>query len=258
MEHLIECGPKANLATRVLEELEFRLRAMRMGILFLRARWFKMPRTVRAAGKKVVLHYPAESGAVCDFIGCCVHNGYGLRRQIKDVKTVLDIGANVGFFSIAARAHYPDARIHSYEPNPRVFKFLKSNTEQLGIEVYQEAVGADEGAVAMADTGESNQARTIVSAQGDIPKIALQRAVERLGGAVDLLKLDCEGGEWDLFKSAAPWANIRDLRMEYHLFDSHTLEDVEQTLKKLGFRIIRFEPSGGFGLIWAVSCGRAA
>jgi FkbM family methyltransferase len=250
--HMHERDAKANLAIRCVEELGLRFRALRMGIFFLRARWFKMPHAVRAAGKKVALHYPLEDGVVFDFIGCCVRNDYGLRQQLKYVKTILDIGANVGFFSVAARAHYPHARIHAYEPNRRSFAFLKSNTEQLGIEIYQEAVGADEGRVAIADEGDSNQAKTIASADGGIPQIALERAVERLGGAVDLLKLDCEGAEWDMFRSAIPWRHIHNIRMEYHLFDHHTLQDVEQTLKQLGFRITRFEPSTGFGLIWAV------
>jgi len=244
--------PKSNLATRFGEELGFRFHALRLGIFFLRARWFKMPHAVRAAGKKVVLHYPPEHGVEVDFIGCCVRNDYGLRQQLKAVETILDIGANVGFFSIAARAHYPNAKIHAYEPNRRIFPFLKSNTEQLRINIYQEAVGADEGKVAIADEGDSNQARTVVSADGWIPQIALQRAVERLGGAVDLLKLDCEGAEWDMFRSAVPWRHIRNIRMEYHLFDNHTLRDVEQALQQLGFRVTRFEPSTGFGLIWAV------
>jgi FkbM family methyltransferase len=211
-----------------------------------------MPHTVRAAGKKVVLNYPPENGVVYDFLGCCVHNGSGLRRELKDVKTILDIGANVGFFSIAARAHYPNAAIHAYEPNRRIFPFLKANTEQLGIKVYQEAVGAEEGMVAIADEGDSNQAKTIASEDGSIPQIALQRAVDRAGGFVDLLKLDCEGAEWDMFRTTVPWRHIRNIRMEYHLFNNHSLKDVEQALKQLGFRIKRLEPSAGFGLIWAV------
>ena len=248
---MLEHDPKGNLATRFMEELGLRFRALRLGILFLRARWFKMPRSVRAAGKKVVLHYPPEHGVACDFIGCCVRNGYGLRQELKDVKTILDIGANVGFFSIAARAYYPNAEIHAYEPNQRTFPFLKSNTEQLGITVYQEAVGADEGRVTIADEGDSNLAKTIASADGSIPQIALQRAVERAGGVVDLLKLDCEGAEWEMFRSKVPWRQIRNVRMEYHLLDSHTPQEVEQTLNRLGLTVTRFEPSNGCGLIWA-------
>lgn len=245
--------PKANLATRLVEAVGYRLRALRLGVFFLRARGFKMPHAVRAAGKKVVLHYPPEQGVEVDFIGCCIRNDYGLRRQLKNVQTILDVGANVGFFSVAARAHYPHARIHAYEPNRRIFPFLQANTEQLGIDIYQEAVGASDGWVSIADEGDSNQAKAVASADGGIPQIALQRAVERLGSSVDLLKLDCEGGEWDMFRSALPWRHIRNLRMEYHLFDHHTLQDVEQALKQLGFKITRFEPSPGFGLIWAVS-----
>ena len=43
--------------------------------------------------------------------------------------------------SIAARLFYPRARIHSYEPNPRVLSYLEQNTASLDIEVFPEAVG---------------------------------------------------------------------------------------------------------------------
>ncbi len=176
-----ERDPKANLAIRFVEELERRFRALRLGIFFLRARRFKMPHAVRAQVRRLYCIIRRNDGVVVDFIGCCIRNDYGLRQQLKYVKTILDIGANVGFFSIAARADYPSAKIHAYEPNRRSFAFLKSNTEQLGIDIYQEAVGADEGRVAIADEGDSNQAKTIASADGGIPQIALNAPWRDLG-----------------------------------------------------------------------------
>lgn len=98
--------------------------AVRFGFVFTRARWFKMPRTIRAAGRRVPLHYPTDHGAESDFFACFIRNDYGLGQQLPEVRTILDIGANVGFFSMAARGHYPHAVIHAYEPNPRVLSFL--------------------------------------------------------------------------------------------------------------------------------------
>src|SRR6185437_1986096 len=138
--------------------------------------------------------------------------------------------ANVGFFSIAARGYYPSAVIHAYEPNPRVLPFLNANVSELGIGVFPEAVGASDGFASIEDDGPSNQARTHSGGDGGIAMVGFERAIQRIGGQVDLLKLDCEGAEWDLFQTANCWPNIRNLRMEYHLFHNETFTQVHEAL----------------------------
>ena len=56
-------------------------------------------------------------GTLNDFLSIFLDDDYYLERQNKEVSSVLDIGANLGFFSIAARNAFPNATIHSYEPN---------------------------------------------------------------------------------------------------------------------------------------------
>ena len=172
-----------------------------MGFFFVRFRSYKMPQKVKVGGRTISLHYPPEFGATSDFLGCCVLNVYGLSQRLSDLKSILDIGANVGFFCIAARSRYPGATIHAYEPNPRTLPFLYSNVEQLGISIYPEAVGADSGHVSIIDNGDCNGARTVQNGDGAIAQVSLERAIQRLGGTVDLLKLDCEGAEWEMFAS---------------------------------------------------------
>jgi len=208
-----------------------------------------------AGGKRVALSYPPEHGAQSDFFACFIRNDYGLQHRLPELQTILDIGANVGFFSIAARGHYPKATIHAYEPNPRVLPFLESNTSALGVRVYPEAVGSRSGFVSMLDSGSSNQARTSETGEGNIAQIALDTAIERLGGSVDLLKLDCEGAEWELFQASRAWKHIRNLRMEYHLFHGESVAQVEQTLRGLGFEPIHWQNDVGFGIVWATRSG---
>jgi len=212
-----------------------------------------MPERVNVRGTTIRLHYPPEYGAKCDFIGCCVLNVYGLNERLSDLKSILDIGANVGFFCIAARSRYPGATIHAYEPNPRTLPFLQSNVEQLGITIFPEAVGAGAGHVSVIDTGDCNGARTVEDRSGAILQVSLDRTIERIGGSVDLLKLDCEGAEWEMFRSAVPWRHVRNVRMEYHLSDGQRVEDVKDALSNLGFQVIHVEADGMMGTVWAVS-----
>ena len=103
----------------------------------------------------------------------------------------------------------------------------------------------------MDDSGDSNLARTVANSDGSVPQVSLATAVERLGGTVDLLKLDCEGAEWEMFDPAEPWQHIRNIRMEYHLFHGETVQDVERNLNGLGFEVVHWKPDQGFGTVWA-------
>jgi FkbM family methyltransferase len=242
---------------RVRRQLERSANGLRFGKLFLRNRWFKTPSAISVSGKRIRLLYPQDRGIHSDFIVCFIHNDYGLSQHLSGIKTILDVGANVGFFSIAARGHYPDAVIHAYEPNPLILRFLDANTSELGIEIHHEAVGGRAGSVRMLYAGDScNLAQTYTAESGEIPQVSLQTAIDRIGGTVDLLKLDCEGAEWDIFQSDICWQNIKNIRMEYHLVNGKSLEDVKQVLNRFGFAVLKQEPCEGFGTLWAVQTGK--
>jgi hypothetical protein len=61
-----------------------------------------------------------------------------------------------------------------------------------------------------------------------------------------------------LFQAQASWQNIKNIRMEYHLFNGESVGDVQQALHRLGFEITYLQPSSGFGTLWAVQRGNHA
>lgn len=212
-----------------------------------------MPREILVAKEKIHLTYPEEAGVSADFIECFIYNVYGLGKQLGNVRTILDVGANVGFFSLAARSYYPDAIIHAYEPNPRIQDMLYANTKKASVNVYPDAVGAYTGRIGLIDDSVSNMAHTDpnLSGENDVEQIGLDAAVGRLGGSVDLLKMDCEGAEWKMFQVKHCWSSIKNVRLEYHLFGGETEQDVVTSLSDLGFRIVRLDSSRtNMGIIW--------
>ncbi len=217
-------------------------------------RWFRVPASVRIGRRAVPLAAPDEPGISADFLTCVLWNTYGLGRRLGAVHTVLDIGANVGFFSLAARGRYPRAVIHVYEPNPRVLPFLRANTAGLDISLHPEAVSDRADWVTMVDTGPSNaaQTRAALEAGKGIRQISLTTAVERMGGRVDLLKMDCEGAEWEILRLDEGWEAIRNIRMEYHLFHGETVDQMVAALRAKGYRILSIgELNEVGGTIWA-------
>ena len=51
---------------------------------------------------------------------------------IKDGDTVVDIGANIGLFSLFVMSRCQNSRIYSFEPSPVVYELLKANCEVYG------------------------------------------------------------------------------------------------------------------------------
>jgi FkbM family methyltransferase len=239
--------------------LEHLFNARRLGVSFLRNSTFVMPNSIKVNTVTVPLSFPNEGGARGAFLECLIWNEYGLRRQVGAVRTVVDIGANLGFFAIAARSSYPDAVIHAYEPNPRTVPHLAANVSALDITIFPEAIGSTAGKVQILDQADSILATTSTSSDGTIGQVPLSIVLARVGGSIDLLKMDCEGAEWECFKSTECWKEVKELRMEYHLGSLHTFDEVTDTLRRLGFRIILHRPAAAtWGIVWATQMSQRA
>ena len=228
-----------------------RLRALKMGVFLGRCEGFQMPTSLVLNGKRHLLSLPKEHGVRIAFMELLLTDVYQLEQVSRPVRTVLDIGANVGLFCLAARHVFPEATIHAYEPNPHLEAFLKVQAETASCRYFMEAVAAEDGKVNLTLEEDSVLTRSERSDAGDIPAVAFRKVIERIGGSVDLLKLDCEGAEWELFEDEDAWENIRNVSMEYHLWPNHTHEEARSVVQKLGFKVQTQRPADGFGLLRA-------
>jgi FkbM family methyltransferase len=85
-------------------------------------------------------------------LGLGVHNRLGgdptrnernflkrLRTRLGDRPVILDVGANVGQYAIAARELMPDAEIYSFEPNPVSYRILENAAGRIGVKTVNVA-----------------------------------------------------------------------------------------------------------------------
>ncbi len=242
------------LVSRLLDAVEKRLSALKLGVLFGRTQGFTLPTRIRVGRQWYPTQFPNEHGVRVAFLEVLLADCYGLRALPRTLGTVLDIGANVGLFAIAARQRFPDATIHCYEPNPALAGPLRTHAEAAHAVVFMEAVGDTAGHVSLAFGSESVLTRTVGDAAGTIPCAAFADTLERLapgGASVDLVKLDCEGAEWELLRDAAPWQRVQQLTMEYHLADGQTLAQMRAHVERAGFTVQVVMPADAFGLLVA-------
>jgi FkbM family methyltransferase len=209
------------------------------------------PSRVRMGTGWLSLELEAGPSVVRPLVSVLIDDCYGLRR-VKGLHRILDVGGDVGIFGVAARIAHPNALIHCYEPSPRVRRVLDHQGAAAGVVVYHEAVGGEDGQVAVEEFAGAVAGRPGDRSADTVRQVAFDEAVSRMGGRVDLVKLDCGGAEWSFFSSAA-WGRVDRVAMEYHLSADppHTHDELRATVRALGFRETHWEPQETSGLIRA-------
>ncbi|HEX9935463.1 MAG TPA: FkbM family methyltransferase [Longimicrobium sp.] len=140
---------------------------------------------------------------------------------------VVDCGANVGMAALFFRLRFPRARIVAVEPHPRAFRLLEENTRgDAAIERIEAAVSEDGAPTRLfAPPGDeaslmSSLLPELAGGEGvEVAGVRLSALLARLGGRVDLLKLDIEGAEYGALRDchrAGALAGVREVAVEYH------------------------------------------
>ena len=179
-------------------------------------------------------------GAAATYWEVCIDDFYGLRSMSHECRprVVVDIGANIGFFAGLARLRFPTAKIFAYEPNPAAYRFLEANLADENVALFPAAVGRTDG-VANFDAG-ADSTLGHLSPDGSTQVAVIGSAHLAGGDDIDLLKLDCEGGEWEILAEPSLLARTRCVIMEYHLTDGKTWDDLVRLLVAGGHRIEQF------------------
>ncbi len=133
---------------------------------------------------------------------------------------IIDGGANVGYSSVYFAQRFPGAQIISVEPHPENFAQLQKNTQgfpqisavQAAIWHRNEDLGLwdpDEGhwGFRVDTTNESESSQQLMIKGVSIDSLAQQFDFTR----IDLLKLDIEGSEKEVFESSHNWIDNVDV-----------------------------------------------
>lgn len=124
------------------------------------------------------------------------------------VKTVLDIGANVGVTALYFSQIFPNARIHAFEPAPDNFAVLAKNVANCDrIRAHNFALGAQDATLELYASDNAinfggyslHPAGSDTSRKISIPVKAVSSVLTDLGiDHADVIKIDTEGAEWDI------------------------------------------------------------
>lgn len=162
--------------------------------------------------------------------------------------TVVDIGAHVGAFACQLAAKAPHARICCFEPSPTTADYLRRNVADNGfgdrITVSQSAVTARVGESILDDNGGGSALNNLVAATAGAPGVPVRTTtfdaiVTELGGIADVVKIDCEGGEYDLVLGSSPasWRRVQRIVLEYHPHPGHSWAELRAWFAEQAFAV---------------------
>lgn len=151
-----------------------------------------------------------------------------LHRSGYRIDVAVDVGAHMGFFGLMIHHFWPEARVIGFEPDPDLLTCAQANYRGDPSDLFNAAIRYDGRHTLYVRpdwTGGTMIYDPAVNHCDDIPKTYLPREIRtfRLEDVVrhetiDLLKLDCEGSEYDILRSMASEraARIRRIVGEFH------------------------------------------
>lgn len=167
---------------------------------------------------------------------------------------ILDVGAHAGFFTIYCKALNKHAQVYAIEPEVNNFTLLNRHIAENGlqnIKTFQVALADNTGSGQLVVSQDSHN-HAMLSARVSVAQSGLQHIEDntkvktftladfcRMEGIekISLLKMDIEGGEYDVFASleVADYLMIENIILEYHNYGGKTYKILEKQLRENGF-----------------------
>jgi len=183
--------------------------------------------------------------------------------QIEPDAIVIDIGANIGLFSLLAAQK--GAKVQAFEPEPDNFAILQRNCQLNAaddVTARQAAVSTASGVSTLYlhdNTGYTGR-HSLFPGRGtrtiEVSSLTLDEIVASAGrDSVDLVKIDCEGSEYDIIygSSIDTLDRVKQVIVECGGFQSSAKNNQQELAKYLG----RFGFSTQFrdGILYASKSG---
>ena len=184
------------------------------------------------------------------------------QQQLRDM-SVIDVGANVGMFSVLA-AGLGASQVISCEPVTSTYAVLCDNLQRAHMNSVVQPIkaavtGISQGPVTMGINTDSNMNSLYKPGEHAemVPTVSLQQLVQMTTQSQVFLKMDCEGAEYDILLDTPDhvFDKITHVAVEIHgdMHPTHKgLELAQNRLSALGFTCTSRLP---FGMWWCDHTG---
>jgi len=176
---------------------------------------------------------------------------YKAKKYLKNNSVVIDVGANIGYFSLFVLRHFENLKVVAIEPHPRNFKVMKENLRDYTLDMHQVALDGDSGKILLFDFGEESSACHSIYNLGrldakpiEVKSITLEELMRRSNiSNIEFLKLDCQGAEYNIFSTLnrSIQRKINYIAMEVHSSIANQHETIGKIPKALRKKVKLFK-----------------
>lgn len=207
-------------------------RAWKYGFTYRRIKSFEIPKRIWYKSQSYNVFFP--NGYEKIFSEVLLDDEYFLDDISENISTIIDIGGNLGIFSIASRLHFPESNIIAFEPSNTVFGILERNSTVFNYRCVQKGIGSRKAKCKIIEGGSHGELTSIDESQnGNIEVIPLDSIYDSFKiQHIDLLKMDIEGNEYNVLSNTKRLSSISYITIEYH--DS-TPKDIVSFFNQLNF-----------------------
>lgn len=206
--------------------------------------------TLNIAGEKHTVYLRTYTGDIDIFYEIFYREVYGLNPSVfKNAEVIIDLGSNTGLSALYFLDKCPHAKIICAEPDPDNFAILQRNllpfTDFSRAYLHEAAVMAEAGTVYLQKEKIKYNSNVVKNSyEKNTNAITVNGLIDIHGiNSIDLIKIDIEGSEKNLFSSNTEWLT----KTKYLVLEFHSDEDrqiVVSCLKDYEFDVVLLSEKG--------------
>lgn len=176
----------------------------------------------------------------------------------KTSKTIVDVGANTGIYSLIAKTVNKDAQVFAFEPVARVFSKLESNNKlnEFDIKSYELALSNYNGDATIYDANTEHTYSVAVNKnlkqswentiETKIKTITLSSFIEQNNIAnIDLIKIDVETHEPEVLEGFGNYLAKYKPAMLIEILNDEVAEKIQNQLKDIHYLFFNIDENNG-------------
>lgn len=177
-----------------------------------------------------------------------------------EAKNIFDAGANIGTWTLLAKAFFGDAIVHAFEPLSVHIEKFKENTKSLTeVHIHPFCLGSEEGTAVINVSSFSDSSSILDATPLEFEQFGIKKSneeevqVKRLDNLIaekilpvpDIMKLDVQGFELEILKGAGEYLNemsylIVEVSFKEYYYGQPLFLDIANYLAAHQFNIYAF------------------
>lgn len=177
--------------------------------------------------QKILRFSSLDFGVIREIYG---HHCYINPGELKNAKSILDLGANGGAFTIFALAEAPQAKVHAVEVQSDFIKVIENNAIQ---NEFSDRLTTE---TAVVGGFYDDWTKAQLNLNPNLYEFNIRNYIESVGSC-DFLKCDVQCGEFNLFKGDVSWIHaVKKMALEYHP-NLGDINELKRILESQGLKI---------------------